>query len=298
VHRCGTPGPSPSAGGSTSLGETPAQKPTDCEKPDNTPQHADEERADANELGEDIGPDQDAAPRPAATIAATARRGQIWSTVGRSMKPPSTHRFHAEGRHAQRFFNRIAPLYPIVERHLLPEYRTALDRIDLSAQLSVLDLATGTGLLAGTFSERGHAVTGFDFADRLLQRARRRFPRVEFRHFDLLHLDRIDAGAFDLVSMGYVLHGLSPGLRQFVLRESARIARRHVLIFDYGHDGGWLVRFIEWIEGPNYPTFLAEDHGQALHQAALRLDRKERVSDFGSYWLCTPAGAHAVDHPT
>jgi SAM-dependent methyltransferase len=156
----------------------------------------------------------------------------------------------AERRRARRFFNRISPLYPIVERHLFPEYRDALFRIGLPP---ALDLATGTGLLAGAFAERGHAVTGLDFADRLLSRARKRFPQVDFRNLDLRHLDGFESDAYDLVSMGYFLHGLSPDFRRFILRETVGIARSYVLSFDYGRDGGWLIRFIEWIEGPNYP---------------------------------------------
>ena len=204
------------------------------------------------------------------------------------MTHASNNQFLEERRRTRRFFNRMSPLYPIVERHLFPEYRRALDRIGLPPELRVLDLATGTGLLAGAFSERGHAVLGLDFADKLLKRARRRFPQVDFRQFDLLHLDQIEADRYDLVSMGYFLHGLSPDFRRYILRESARIARVQVLIFDYCCDGGWLVRFIERIEGPNYAGFIAEDRGQEFRRAALRIDREERVSDFGGYWLCTP----------
>jgi len=55
---------------------------------------------------------------------------------------------------------------------------------------------------------------------------------------DLAHLDRINADAYDLLSMGYFLHRLSADFRRFSLGESVRIARRHVLIFDYGCDRG------------------------------------------------------------
>jgi SAM-dependent methyltransferase len=204
------------------------------------------------------------------------------------MRQASTNPFLEERTRTRRFFNRLSPLYPLVERHLFPEYRRVLGRIGLSPELRVLDLATGTGLLAGAFSERGHAVSGLDFADKLLRRARRRFPQVDFRHFDLLHLDRVETKRYDLVSMGYFLHGVSPDFRRYVLRESARIARVQVLIFDYCCDGGWLVRLIEWVEGPNYPAFIAEDRGDEFHKAALRVEREERVSEFGGYWLCTP----------
>ena len=199
-----------------------------------------------------------------------------------------TKQFCEEGKRTQRFFNRMWPLYPIVELHLFPQYRKSLSKIDLRPELSVLDLATGTGILAGAFSERGHKVLGLDFADKLLKRACRRFPQVEFRNFDLLHLDRIESDAYDIVSMGYFLHGLSPDFRLFCLRESVRIARGHVVIFDYGCNGGWFLRFIEWIEGPNYPAFIAVDREQELQGVGLQIDRVERVSDFGNYWLCSP----------
>jgi len=197
--------------------------------------------------------------------------------------------FLDERRRARRFFNRMSPLYPIVERHLFPQYRDALARLALPSELSLLDLATGTGLLAGAFAERGHTVVGLDFAEKLLSRASLRFPGADFRNLDLRHLDRIESGSYDLVSMGYFLHGLSPEFRRFILWEAARIARTYVLIFDYGCDGGWFIRFIEWIEGPNYPVFIAEDRERELGKAGLRIDREERMSDFGSYWLCTPS---------
>ena len=212
------------------------------------------------------------------------------------MKQVSTNQFLEERKRTRRFFNRMSPLYPLVERHLFPEYRQALERIGLLSEYRVLDLATGTGLLAGAFSERGHAVSGLDFADKLLKRAQGRFPQVDFRHFDLLHLDRMEADSYDLVSMGYFLHGLSPDFRRYVLRESARIARVQVLIFDYCCDGGWFVRLIEWVEGPNYPAFIAEDRGEGFRKAALRIDREERVSDFGGYWLCTPLTQDAAEY--
>jgi hypothetical protein len=50
--------------------------------------------------------------------------------------------FLDERRRARRFFNRMSPLYPIVERHLFPQYRDVLARLALPPELSVLDLAT------------------------------------------------------------------------------------------------------------------------------------------------------------
>jgi SAM-dependent methyltransferase len=191
-----------------------------------------------------------------------------------------------ERRRARRFFNWMSSLFPIIERHLFPRYRDVLSRIAFAPGLSVLDLVTGTGIQVGAFAERGHAVTGLDFADKLLDRARRRFPKVNLRKLDAGKLGQIGTGAYCLVAIGYFLHGLSPDFRRFMLGEWARIARAHVLIFDDGRDGGWLIRFIAWIEGPSHLVFIVEDGAKSLNTAGLRVDCEERASDFGSCWLC------------
>jgi len=39
------------------------------------------------------------------------------------MMQASANQFLEERRRTRRFFNRMSPLYPIVERYLFPEYR-------------------------------------------------------------------------------------------------------------------------------------------------------------------------------
>ncbi len=196
-------------------------------------------------------------------------------------------RFERERRKTQRFFNLVSVVYPLVERHLWPEYREVLERLALPDRYSVLDLATGTGMLAGVFAERGHTVVGLDFADNLLERARRKFPQVEFCNFDLLHLEQIESDSHDVVCMGYLLHGLSPDFRRHVLREACRIAGQHVLVFDYCCRGNWFVRLIERIEGPNYPGYLTEDRKEEFDIVGLHVQQYQQNSDVGGYWLCS-----------
>ncbi len=195
--------------------------------------------------------------------------------------------FEQERRRTQRFFNLVAVVYPLVERHLWPEYREVLDQLALPKERCVLDLATGTGMLAGAFAERGHDVVGLDFADNLLDRARRKFPNASFRNFDLLHLEQIEANSHDVVCMGYLLHGLSPDFRRHVLREACRIADQQVLVLDYCCPGNWFVRLIEWIEGPNYPGYLAEDRLEEFGRVGLQVQQYRQTSDVGGYWLCS-----------
>ena len=159
-------------------------------------------------------------------------------------------------------------------------------KLDLDSNLSVLDLATGTGILAGTFALRGHSVKGVDIAEKMLHRARRKFPQITFENFDLYQLDSIKTGSSDIVTMGYFLHGANPDFRMQVLSEAARIAAKYVIVFDYCCKGNWLVDLIEWIEGSHYNQFVSLPREEELAQAGLQVERELNLSDYGSVWVC------------
>ena len=169
--------------------------------------------------------------------------------------------------------------------NLFPEYRRALKKLALPKEWTVLDLASGTGILAGAFAERGTTATGFDFAKRLQSRAKRRFPKVRFELFDLINLNTLPEDSYDLVSMGYFLHGVHPDFRLQVLREARRISRKHVVVFDYCCPGNWFVRFIEWLEGPYYPNFVQTDRSSDFLTAGLEINKEINLSDYGNVWL-------------
>jgi len=196
-----------------------------------------------------------------------------------------SHEARRERERTRRFFNLVAPAFHLIDRRLLPEYRAALAEIDLDPALSVLDMATGTGTLAAAFAERGHPVTGFDFAARLLRRARTRVPAARFDHMDLADLPTIPDGAYGVAAMAYLLHGLAPRMRLFVLREAARIATDSVLVFDYDRPGPWIVRAVERVEGPHYPSFVATPFADLAAAAGLAVLRSAPTSDYGGYWL-------------
>jgi ubiquinone/menaquinone biosynthesis C-methylase UbiE len=160
--------------------------------------------------------------------------------------------------------------------------------VDLAPELSVLDLATGTGTLARAFAERGHPVAGVDFAERLLRRARRRLPGAEMTLMDLADLPQIPDNAYDVVAMAYLLHGVPPPMRRFALCQARRLARRKVLVFDYAGRGPWHVRFIEWIEGPHYPSFIARPLADLAAEADLAMEREEPTSSYSAGWLLCP----------
>jgi SAM-dependent methyltransferase len=207
-----------------------------------------------------------------------------------SPDPARGQGFLRERRRARFIFNLTAVIYPLIERHLFPRYEDALARLNLPSELTVLDVATGSGILAAAFARRGHSVSGLDFSKRLLRRAGRKFPGIDFRAFDLVDLAKIPAASYGIVSCGYLLHGLSAGFREAVLKNIARIAGRYVVVFDYCCAGGWLVGLIERIEGPNYPQFIATPREAEFSGAGLRIERSFRTSSFGDVWLCRPDG--------
>ena len=194
-----------------------------------------------------------------------------------------------ERRRTRRFFNRVAPAFHVIDRNLLPAYREVLAGLGLPLGDTVLDLATGTGTLALAFAERGHPVTGIDFAERLLARARRRLPDADLRHMDLAELPALPDASWDGVAMAYLLHGLSPAFRRFVLCHAARLARRWVLVFDYPGPGPLYVRIIERIEGPHYPGFVARPFEEHAAGAGLAVLRHGATSRHGGWWLLAPA---------
>ena len=85
-----------------------------------------------------------------------------------------------------------------------------------------LDVATGTGDLAIALRERGADVVGVDFAEQMLEIARRKQPAIEFRPGNALALDFAN-DEFDAATVGF-------GARNFSdldqgLREMARVVR-------------------------------------------------------------------------
>jgi ubiquinone/menaquinone biosynthesis C-methylase UbiE len=204
---------------------------------------------------------------------------------------PPTEPRAAERRRIRRLFNRAAGVLAVFDGHLRREYTRALGRIELSPGLEVLDLGTGTGNLAAALAARGHRVTGVDFSEQSLARARRSCPDVRLVLADLFELDAVRDRSFDLVSLAYVLHGLPAELRGAVLGHAARIARQAVLVLDYAGPGPWYVRLIEFLEGPHFPSFAARPAAELLAAAGLAVVAHGVTSPTGGYWLANPVAA-------
>jgi demethylmenaquinone methyltransferase/2-methoxy-6-polyprenyl-1,4-benzoquinol methylase len=139
-------------------------------------------------------------------------------------------RLPAEG--VQRMFDRIAPVYDAMNRVMTAgldqRWRRATVREAVQEGDRVLDACCGTGDLAVAARRAGAGeVVGVDFSERMLERARRKEPAIEWVQGDVLALP-FDEASFDAVTVGFGVRNvadLEAGLRELrrVLQPAGRI---------------------------------------------------------------------------
>jgi demethylmenaquinone methyltransferase / 2-methoxy-6-polyprenyl-1,4-benzoquinol methylase len=135
-----------------------------------------------------------------------------------------TGRLPAEGVRAM--FDRIAPVYDAMNRTMTAGLDRRWRRITAEAVVRpgdvVLDACCGTGDLAIAAARAGGRVTGLDFSERMLERAGRKAPELEWLAGDLLALPFADA-SFDAATVGFGVRNVEE-LEQ-ALRELRRVLR-------------------------------------------------------------------------
>jgi demethylmenaquinone methyltransferase / 2-methoxy-6-polyprenyl-1,4-benzoquinol methylase len=124
-------------------------------------------------------------------------------------------------------FDRIAPVYDVMNRVMTAGLDMRWRRLSARAVVQpgdrVLDAACGTGDLAIADRKAGAAhVTGLDFSERMLERARRKAPELEWVQGDMLELPFED-GAFDAATVGFGVRNVAD--LELALRELRRVLR-------------------------------------------------------------------------
>jgi len=94
----------------------------------------------------------------------------------------------------------------------------------------VLDVGTGSGIFAETFSKAGLEVVGVDANPDMLETARNLVPGARFEEGIAESLPFPDA-AYDLVFMGLLFHETDDRLQS--MREAARVARQRVVALEW-----------------------------------------------------------------
>ena len=139
-------------------------------------------------------------------------------------------RLPADGVRAM--FDRIAPVYDAMNRIMTAgldqRWRRETARAVVRPGDAVLDACCGTGDLAVAAARAGGRVTGLDFSERMLERARRKEPSIEWVAGDLLALPFGD-GSFDAATVGFGVRNVEDleralGELRRVLRTGGRVA--------------------------------------------------------------------------
>jgi demethylmenaquinone methyltransferase / 2-methoxy-6-polyprenyl-1,4-benzoquinol methylase len=133
-------------------------------------------------------------------------------------------RLPAEG--VRSMFDRIAPVYDGMNRAITAGLDRRWRRLTAQAVVRpgdrVLDACCGTGELALAALAEGGRVTGVDFSERMLERARPKSAAVSWVRGDVLELPFEDA-SFDAVTVGFGVRNVEDVGR--ALREVRRVLR-------------------------------------------------------------------------
>ncbi len=150
-------------------------------------------------------------------------------------------------------FDRIAPVYDAMNRTMTAGLDRRWRRITAESVVrpghEVLDACCGTGDLAIAAARLGGKVTGLDFSEPMLERARHKAPQLEWVRGDLLELPFADA-SFDAATVGFGVRNvedLDRALAELrrVLRDGGRLG-----ILEITRPRGLLAPFYRfWFDG-------------------------------------------------
>jgi demethylmenaquinone methyltransferase/2-methoxy-6-polyprenyl-1,4-benzoquinol methylase len=150
-------------------------------------------------------------------------------------------------------FDRISPVYDAMNRTMTMGLDQRWRRAAVAAIVRpgdrVLDICCGTGDVAVAALRAGGRVTGLDFSERMLERARRKSAEVEWVQGDALALPFED-DSFDAATAGFGVRNLDDlerGLVELrrVLRPGGRVA-----ILEITRPSGLLAPFYRlWFDG-------------------------------------------------
>jgi demethylmenaquinone methyltransferase / 2-methoxy-6-polyprenyl-1,4-benzoquinol methylase len=150
-------------------------------------------------------------------------------------------------------FDRISPVYDPMNRLMTAGLDRRWRRLTAEAVVRpgdrVLDACCGTGDLALACLEAGGRVTGLDFSERMLERARGKSPAVDWVEGDLLALPFGD-GEFDAATVGFGVRNVTELERAFT--ELRRVLRPggQVGILEITRPHGLLALFYRlWFDG-------------------------------------------------
>ena len=129
----------------------------------------------------------------------------------------------------------------------------AMVRLPIDSGDSVLEVGVGTGINALLYRKDSH-VTGIDFSESMLRKARRRLDSHGVRNVDLTQMDAVNMGfpdgSFDLVYAPYVISVVPDPVK--VVREMYRVCRigGHVVVLNHFRSENRVMSAVERLISP------------------------------------------------
>jgi phosphatidylethanolamine/phosphatidyl-N-methylethanolamine N-methyltransferase len=185
-------------------------------------------------------------------------------------------------KYNDQFFSRWAPIYDVFELMLGSVRKEVLQAIN-PRNMSVLDVATGTGSLAIELSETAAKVVGIDLSEDMLNVAKKKpcKENLSFLQMDACHMAFEDA-SFDIVTISLGLHDMPLVVRSKVLQESQRVLKADgkLYIFEYDLPENELIanlssRLINVYESKYYLDFIQTDLDSYLETFGFKVEQKQ-----------------------
>lgn len=121
-----------------------------------------------------------------------------------------------------------------------PEKTVLIDRREDFRGRRALDLGVGAGRTTGYLLPYAQDYLGIDIAPQMLAHARKAHPTAAFREFDMLELDRLDAGSWDYVLGSYCAFDVfEPAQRTACLASIQRLMPSGGMFVFSAHNLGW-----------------------------------------------------------
>jgi demethylmenaquinone methyltransferase/2-methoxy-6-polyprenyl-1,4-benzoquinol methylase len=150
-------------------------------------------------------------------------------------------------------FDRIAPVYDAMNRVMTAGLDRRWRRETAAAVVRpgdrVLDVCCGTGDLALAAASAGGRVTGLDFSERMLERARRKAPDLTWVQGDAMAMPFED-GSFDAVTIGFGLRNLEDERRGLAELRRVLVPGGRIGVLEITRPEGFLRPFYRvWFDG-------------------------------------------------
>lgn len=147
----------------------------------------------------------------------------------------------------------------------------------------IVDVATGTGILAYELAKLGHSVVGIDVSTEMLNLAMKKYSKnlnLSFEQADATHL-LFKNNKFDAASISFALHDMPYEDEIKVLQEMKRVTKPngHILIVDYNEPRNhWAAKLafplVRAFESTHWLHFINRGLESLLQEVNLRVSRR------------------------